>query len=1535
MAGDEAIAPKQPVLLLIHGTFATASHQDPETPSAPLPSCKRLGWWEPGSSFWTSLQQALRPPGIVLAGDASALSPSPGSLDAEGDLPAHLRPFRWSSANTERARHQAAQQLLQRLLVFEEEGRDYHLIGHSHGGSVIWLALQKAVLFRWRQGGPLSQLYQLRHLRSWCTIGTAFLHYQGIKVGIWYGKALTILSLLLCFGFGIWVAQMRFPDWQKENRSVSESIARFATNRAPLSGSSPIAEAQPPFQQAGQEIQRTAAGLSAALHAGSRVTAGEWAKAASQALGLLLLVSAPFLTIYLWLHALRTEARNVYREQRAKNQAMLEFGDRWLGLCSSEDEAISGLRATTRLTRCQIIPRLSIPTEKVFESDRIIRFWKPFVRLLIAPLYNRLFGPSADFFVLNRLTRAAQGNNRIGCALVDVSETPVPLEGFRGANLPRRVDEELITRANAALSRRSEHVLASTRTGLSQFAWGSSSFTTMVQDVQSHLSGEDLVHTSYFQDSAVRELLSLHLQKCQDAPPSPPSPCRHPLPPIRAPRGVPSALRAAGWLFLASLFIFSTAAESVAGYPSLTLMTALLLTGLFTAISPLRRQEAFPSPVSVWAAVATGGAIAASGLWIAWAPRLLPDVSSPDFIPPGLNRAFVAAALLLSTSVCFVASLTNTQRNPLLAHLSGWLGFAILLALAGLGNWLLAGWFHHPTGFLLIFLAILFGLYQAFSPLRNAPDVFCLPALGDSAASPPSPSSPSDDWEDDFRRSVRDRVRTGDESSDLRAWLEHFRQSVRERLEHDESLTAYALPRLGDPNHLALAVLLLLGGGLAGGLLVPLLLSTALPHPNPALTGAAAACASLAILLSFLLSFASAVRATRGARRGWMARLCLEFFSFVFLSGIASLLCLSVHQALFQPPTFPIRENLIWPAPASPLIICVDQHRLHSMNHENGQQAAIPDLDGATWDFVAAGSRLPGQPVQWASVRKQRICLWTETATGVWQPRHLAPAPTAIAALAFSETEDAWVSASVGGDVIVWDARRGREAASLPRASAPIRALAVHPRHPELALALQDRSIRLWNWEENLQLATLRELPHPVCELAYLPGTEDLLALDETGTLRRFRASPNRSLLQRARLPAWCPQPAPAALLPADPSSPEPASSTRVEAFAIPPSNTGNSLLVLACREADNRTQLLGGSPSGKEAAFRLTNLPGPITALAFSPDGSSLIAKTKQSRSQTIQIFDVAQSKIRGTWARIGQIPAVSFHPDGHTLAAGLWGQIALWDPQTGELRRTLPGHQGTVSSIQFSPDGQHLASGSYDNTVKIWSLAQNGAPLTLRGHADWVTAVAFSPAGKGILASASHDRSLKIWDLSTGLEKFSLRGHSHWVTGLAFHPSGDFLASSSRDGTVKIWEIATGKELASLTGRSQPVSCVAFSPDGRTLASACHNGVIRLWDASSREPQAMLREQDGAVTSLAFSPDSLTLTSTTCGGSISFWDLRHHRLQASHRLHAQAARCAAYSPDGRLLASSSEEGTVHLWHQDENRLVQTIGPWICQPAP
>ena len=109
-----------------------------------------------------------------------------------------------------------------------------------------------------------------------------------------------------------------------------------------------------------------------------------------------------------------------------------------------------------------------------------------------------------------------------------------------------------------------------------------------------------------------------------------------------------------------------------------------------------------------------------------------------------------------------------------------------------------------------------------------------------------------------------------------------------------------------------------------------------------------------------------------------------------------------------------------------------------------------------------------------------------------------------------------------------------------------------------------------------------------------------------------------------------------------------------------------------------------------------------------------------------------------------------------------GMGDTITLWDADTGELRRTLEGHEDGVTSVAFSPIDSTIASVSSDNTARLWDVDTGNLLHTITehraGYSKDTTSVSFRPDG-GTIASGSSD-TVRVWDIASGNFLHTLTG-------------------------------------------------------------------------------------------------------------------------------------------------------------------------------
>jgi WD40 repeat protein len=352
-----------------------------------------------------------------------------------------------------------------------------------------------------------------------------------------------------------------------------------------------------------------------------------------------------------------------------------------------------------------------------------------------------------------------------------------------------------------------------------------------------------------------------------------------------------------------------------------------------------------------------------------------------------------------------------------------------------------------------------------------------------------------------------------------------------------------------------------------------------------------------------------------------------------------------------------------------------------------------------------------------------------------------------------------------------------------------------------------------------------------------------------------------------------------------------------------------------------------------------------PVTSIAFSPDGKSLVSGSDDS----ILLWDVNnpmspphRAELQGHSGPVGK---VAFSPDGKMLASGSDNSIILWDmsnPMYPTQFAEMQESNGFNGSLAFNQDGRTLMSGNENGSIPLWDVNNPTSPpqhSILPSGENFSGRVAFSPDGR-TLALGNNDGTIVLWDMAANTSIGKLAGDDQQgspIINMVFSPDGRTLASvGSYDQDVSLWDVEklmpAGKPL---TGNSQRIASLAFSPDGKLLASGscrdtdglgvCLAGKIILWNMEELDQEGQILEgHTNSVSSLAFSPDGKLLASAGNDNAIILWDVTSHplkdRLPAKHN---DSILSLAFSPDGKLLASGARNHTIILWDTQKREAI------------
>ena len=264
-----------------------------------------------------------------------------------------------------------------------------------------------------------------------------------------------------------------------------------------------------------------------------------------------------------------------------------------------------------------------------------------------------------------------------------------------------------------------------------------------------------------------------------------------------------------------------------------------------------------------------------------------------------------------------------------------------------------------------------------------------------------------------------------------------------------------------------------------------------------------------------------------------------------------------------------------------------------------------------------------------------------------------------------------------------------------------------------------------------------------------------------------------------------------------------------------------------------------------------------PITSLAFSPDGKSVVACSQAG----LHVYDFPTLNLqRMIKAEARNIHDLAFSPDGDQLAVGggnpaIKGIIEIFSWPEGKSLSILTEHRDSVTAVAWRDAS--LASASLDRRIILWDL-HTGTPIQqLEGHSKGVSSLCFL-SDKEILVSTGIDQSVRVWDLTSGTLMRNMNNHTLPAHDLALRPNGTGLpmvASVSDDRTVRFWQPTIGRMVKFARLAEAPLN-VAWLNNGARIVAACADGAIRIVDPDSVEVTGEIHALNGWAYSLAVHP-------------------------------------------------------------------------------
>jgi WD40 repeat protein len=213
---------------------------------------------------------------------------------------------------------------------------------------------------------------------------------------------------------------------------------------------------------------------------------------------------------------------------------------------------------------------------------------------------------------------------------------------------------------------------------------------------------------------------------------------------------------------------------------------------------------------------------------------------------------------------------------------------------------------------------------------------------------------------------------------------------------------------------------------------------------------------------------------------------------------------------------------------------------------------------------------------------------------------------------------------------------------------------------------------------------------------------------------------------------------------------------------------------------------------------------------------------------------YVVKEGEVREFGPHPSTIAGIDFSKDGSRIAGAHYGGVTVWSlGQAGVAPRRFTW-AGSHVAMKWSTDGKFIATGTQENDIHVWRIAQ-ATDMRMQGYPAKVRSLSWSADARFLYTSSQP--VFTAWSFAgKGPEgkpplQFGDEG-AGLLTVVAAHPANEYLAGGYDSGELQVADVKLRRSAVVKIADGSPITCLAWSPDGNRLAAGNERGDMLVLD-------------------------------------------------------------------------------------------------------